>query len=110
MGDRIKTNLDEDIHEFVNQRHTRTGKSKSQIVNELAREGYEGSENTVPGFQSLLGQSLFVAGPIVALLAQMAPGIGMMVLGLGLLLYGSMQTHMARGESAGQALKATLLH
>ena len=108
MGDRIKTNLDEDIHEYVLEEHRKTDRPKSDIVNDLARKGFEGPD-TATGFLTLLGQSLFVAGPVVALLSVVAPGVGMMVFGLGLMIYGPMQRYMAQGHSLPKAAKLTLL-
>lgn len=112
MGDRIKTNLDEDLHEEVLRRHRETGKAKSQIVNDMARSDIEAATDgghPVKSFWSALGQSLFVVGPVVALFGLMGPGIGVMIFGLGLMLWGSMQTHMqSRSVGTVDALKLTL--
>ncbi len=106
--------FDQDVYDELNDREDRTGKNKSELVSDGLRSAWltedQESGHDVPNFQTTLGQSLFVAGPLVALLSQLPAGVGMMVLGLGLLIYGPMQRHMARGDSVGEAFKATLLH
>lgn len=112
MGDRIMTNLDEDLHEEVLRRHRETGRAKSQIVNDMARSDIERATDggqPVKSFWATLGEALFVVGPVMALFGVMAPGVGVMVFGLGLMLWGSMQQHMqTRNVGAGAALRSTL--
>jgi len=111
MGNRIKTNLDPDLEDEVLRRHNQSGRSKSQIVNDMAREGWQIERNkgdTLDSFITVFGQSLFVAGPLIALLSTMGPGIGVMMLGLGLMLWGSMQKYVRDGHSHSEALKLTL--
>lgn len=110
MGDRIKTSLDPDLHEEVLHRHQRTGKSKSQIVNEMAREGYEAETATfAEQFYSNLGAATFVAGGVVGIFQSVPIALGMVLFGVMLMLWGSMKAHMnGNGMSTGQALKTTL--
>jgi len=110
MGDRIKTNLDRDLHDEVLNRHEQTGKSKSQVVNEMVREGYEAEGKTfVEQFYSNLGAALFVAGGVVGIFQGVGIGVGMILFGVLLMLWGSMKAHMNGSEmGAGAALKTTL--
>jgi len=109
---RLTISLDEDVYEDMLGRAERTGKAKGQVVNDRYRKTMNGEQmangNSLDSFVTVFGQSLFVAGPLIALLSTMAPGIGVMVLGLGLMLWGSMQKYVRDGHSHTQALKLTL--
>lgn len=111
MGTAVTTHLDEDVHEEVLHRHERTGKSKSQIVNEMAREAVDAeSSSFAETFYTNLGAATFVAGAVLGLFQSIPIAVGFLALGLGLMVWGSMKAHMAgRGMSAGQALRTTLL-
>jgi len=108
---RITASLDDDVYDRVAERSNTTGDSKSEVLNNLAREalfGTGGEQPTGQSFYQTLGEGLFIAGPVVALLEWMTPGIGLMFFGLGLMLFGAMQTHVKHGASYGEALKQTL--
>ena len=110
MVDRIKTNLDPDLHNEVLKRHNKTGKPKSQVVNEMAREGYEAETATfAEQFYSNLGAATFVAGGVVGIFQSVPIALGMVLFGVMLMLWGSMKAHMNGGDmGAGAALKTTL--
>jgi len=109
---RLTISFDEDVYEDMLGRAERTGKAKGEVVNDRYRRTMNGNQpengNPVDSFVTVFGQSLFVAGPLIALLATMGPGIGVMVLGLGLMLWGSMQKYIRDGHSHTKALKLTL--
>ena len=111
MGDRIKTSLDPDLHDEVLQRHEKTSKSKSQIVNEMVREGYESEPSSfLESFYSNFGGALFVAGAVLGVFESLPLAVGIMAFGLGLMLYASVKAQMsARNVGARRALKMTLL-
>lgn len=109
MGTRVKTNLDEDVYDYVTERHDRTGRSKSEIVNGLARDGMNGDESVAASFWSDFGGAMFVAGPVVGLLHSIGPGLGMLIMGLMLMLWGNMLQYIkVEGMGYAAAFKRTL--
>lgn len=109
MGDRIKTNLDDDLHAEVLRRHRETGQSKSQIVNELVRSGVEERETLFESFYTNFGIAMFVAGGVVGALQAVPVGVGMLLFGLMLMLFGgAMQERRVHNVSRWQAIKSTL--
>jgi len=108
---RLTISFDEDLYEDMLARSERTGKAKGEVVNDRYRQSLNGGEtkgNTLDSFVTVFGQSLFVAGPLIALLSTFGPGLGVMALGLGLMVWGSMQQYVRDGHSHGEALKLTL--
>lgn len=109
MADRIKTNLDDDIHEEVLRRHRETGRAKSKIVNDMCRTAVDEEESSgraaVATFLGTVGQSLFVLGPIIVLLQPVMAvgGFSMMLAGILLVTVEAMQ-HVDGGTSVREAL------
>lgn len=87
MGEQVTATLDEDLYDLVCDEHTETGKSKSQVVNDRVRAGYNGDAPTLAdSIVPVFGQSLFIAGFVVAMFAMFVVGIGTSLFGLGLML------------------------
>lgn len=89
MADRIKTNLDDDLHEEVLRRHRETGRAKSKIVNDMCRDAVDGEgdgRDAVAAFLGTVGQSLFVLGPIIVLLRPLLAVGGFTIMLAGILL------------------------
>jgi hypothetical protein len=87
MGDQLHPTVDEDIYQQVCDEHERTGRSKSRVVNRRLRQSYqEDSETLADTVLPTFGQSLFVAGFIVALLEVFTLGLGTTLIGLGLMI------------------------
>jgi len=112
MGkERMTISVSQDVYQDVTDRVERTGKTKTDVVEEGYREGRLRADGGGDDgrFYGTLGQSLFVAGPVVALLAAMAPGIGMMIFGLGLMLWGQSRRQLANGaDGYGEAIRRSL--
>lgn len=95
MGEQVHPTLDEDLYDKVCEEHNETGKSKSQVVNERVRKGYNGNGPTLAdSILPVFGQSLFVAGFIVALLTTFISGIGIALLGLSLMIGAKVDEYM----------------
>jgi hypothetical protein len=97
MG-RVNASLDEDLYDRICEDHGRTGTSKSQIENDLVREGYEARDQEPTLDDSVLpvfGQSLFVAGFVIAAYSPFAVGVGTALIGLALLIGAKVDRHMA---------------
>lgn len=99
MGEQVHPTLDEDLYDRVCEEHNETGKSKSQVVNERVRKGYNGTKPTladsiIPTF----GQGLFVAGFVVALLATWVGGVGIALLGLALMIGAKVDEYSAKHD------------
>lgn len=88
MGRQITATLDHDLYDKVTDESNDREVSKSKVVNERVRDGYKDNPNNGNGFTVLpaFGQSLFVAGFIVALLAFVWGGVAMAMLGLALMV------------------------
>lgn len=87
MGDQVTATLDTDLYDKVCREHRDSGKSKSQVVNDRVRAGYNGKAATLadtilPAF----GQSLFVAGFVIAAFTTTWVGVGTALFGLSLML------------------------
>lgn len=116
MSTPVTAHLDDDLYEDVVDRAEERDTSNSRVVNELLAETIRTPETATDGgtprggFWQAIGQSLFVAGFIVALLAPASflSGVGMSMFGLGLMLWTNIQTHMQAGETLGEATKTTL--
>jgi hypothetical protein len=89
MGKQITATLDDGLYDEVTEEHNQTDKSKSRIVNERVRQAYNHEEPSLadsifPAF----GQSLFVAGFVIALVGPglLGPGVVMGFMGVAMLL------------------------
>lgn len=99
MGQQVTATLDEDLYDRVCDEHTETGKSKSQVINDRVRSGYNGSDPTlVDSIIPVFGQSLFVVGFVVALLSTFISGIGIALFGLGLMVGAKVDEYMVKHE------------
>jgi len=99
MGERLTVRFDEDNTDNLLAEHDETGKDKGRIVNERLRQAYNGNKPTladsiIPTF----GQSLFVAGFVVALLATWVGGVGIALLGLGLMVGAKVDEYSAKHD------------
>lgn len=122
MGTQVSAWVDDEVYDTILEREERTGESKSKIASEFIQKGAfpdrhfpdrfqdTTDEGTESWFWPNVGQSLFLAGFIVALLAPTftVSGIGMSLFGLGLMLWVQIQEHMQAGASLGEGIKTTL--
>jgi len=87
MGEQVHPTLDEDLYDRVLAEEEETGKSKSKIINQRVRAGYNGKEpSLMDSIMPIFGQGLFVAGFIVALVAMPISGVGMSLFGLAMMI------------------------
>lgn len=101
MGEQVTSTLDEDLYDKVCEEHTETGKSKSQVVNDRVRAGYNGDAATLSDtILPVFGQSLFIAGFMVAMLLAFATGIGTSLLGLGLMVGAKVDEYATKHDVA----------
>jgi len=108
---RFTVSTSQDVYDDIVDRVDSTGKSKSEIVDETYRDARLATDggNGTGSFYESIGQSLFAVGPVVALLSAMSPGIGMMIFGLGLMLFARSRHHLQNGATGyGDALSKTL--
>jgi hypothetical protein len=99
MGEQVTTTLDDDLYDEVCREHRDTGKSKSQVVNDRVRAGFNGDAATLGDtLLPVFGQSLFIAGFVVAMFAMFAGGIAMSLLGLGLMLGAKVDEYMEKHD------------
>jgi len=99
MGEQVNTTLDDDLVERVLEEHRNTGKSKSQVVNDRVRSGYNGTDPTLADtILPIFGQGLFVAGLLWAVFAMLLPGLGMAVVGTGLMIGAKVDEFMEKHE------------
>jgi len=99
MGEQITATLDDDLYDSVCEEHTDTGKSKSQVVNERVRAGYNGTNPSLAdSILPVFGQSLFIAGFAVAMFATFASGVGLSLLGLGLMVGAKVDEYMEKHD------------
>lgn len=107
MAEPITARLDDDVHEQVLREHRETGKSKSSIVAERTRKGYErGSGSLEDSFLPTFGQALFVAGMIVPLYHTLLIGLGVMLVGVALVLGSNVDHQLKNGaDGYGEAFK-----
>ena len=110
MGEAVTTTLDGDLYDEVLEEHNRTGKSKSQVVNERVRAGYNGSEHTLSDtLLPVFGQSLFVVGFIVGFYKTIPFGVSISLIGLMLMIGSKINEYRTRYEvDRITALKAVL--
>jgi len=100
--------FEEDVYDGLVDEHNRTGKDKSQIVNEHLRSGLLQNSSS-NWFLRSFGQALFVVGFVIALYQTFSVGIGVSFIGLGLMLWTQMQEHASKpNTSYWDALKRTL--
>jgi Flp pilus assembly protein TadB len=110
MGERVKATLDDDVYDSVLEEHRRTGKSKSQIVNDRTRKAYQnGQESLDDTFLPVFGQALFIVGFVIAFYASMLSGIGVSLLG-GAMMIGSNVDHQLQNgaDGVGEALRKSI--
>lgn len=101
MGEQVNTTLDDDLYDKVTDEHTETGKTKSKVVNDRVRAGYNGDGPTLgDSVLPVFGQSLFVAGFVVAAFAYFGSGLAMSLLGLGLMVGAKVDEYMERHNVA----------
>lgn len=87
MGEQITVTLDDELYDKVTDEHRETDKSKSRVVNQRVRAGYNGHDSTLAdSILPVFGQSLFVAGFVIAAFGLFASGVGSALFGLGLML------------------------
>jgi hypothetical protein len=101
--------FEEDVYDELCSEHEKTGKDKSQIVNEELREGL--LESNASWFLGSFAQSLFVIGFVLvaAGATSFAVGVAISMLGLGMMLWFQVEEH-ASGADMGywEAFKRTL--
>lgn len=106
----VRAYLDEYTYDRVLEEEERTGKNKSQIVNERAREGYEKKEHTLE--DSLLptfGQALFIAGFVIAFYASMVSGLGVSALGGAMVIGSNVDAQLKNGaDGYGEAIRRSI--
>jgi len=98
MGNQLTTNVDDELYERVIDEHAETGKSKSQVVAERLRDGYAAKDREPTLDDSVLpvfGQSLFVAGFVIAAYTPLAYGVTVALCGLALVIGAKVDRHMA---------------
>jgi len=99
MGQQVTATLDEDLYDRVCEEHTDTGKSKSQVVNDRVRSGYNGSDPTLAdSIMPIFGQSLFVVGFLLALLGGSITWGGVAVVGVGLIIGAKVDEYSEKHE------------
>lgn len=123
MGTQVSAWVDDEVYDTILEREDRTGESKSKIASEYIQKGAfperhfpdrfqdnDEPETAETWFWPNVGQGLFLAGFLVALLAPgyMVSGVGMAFFGLGLMLWVQIQEHMQQGASLGEGIKTTL--
>jgi len=86
--------FEEDVYDGLVDEHDRTGKDKSQIVNDHLRHGLLNDAAT-NWFLRSLSQALFVVGFVIAFYESFGVGLGTSFFGLGLMLWSQMQEHAA---------------
>jgi len=95
---RLTASLDEDLYDEVCDIHAETGKTKSEIVNDAVRTAFDDRDQEPTLDDSVLpvfGQSLFVAGFVIAAYSPFAVGVGTALIGLALLIGAKVDRHMA---------------
>lgn len=106
---RATITFNEDVYDELCDEHQRTGKGKSQIVNEELRTGLL---KTGGGwFLGSLAQSLFVIGFVLAATgaSSLLAGVGISMFGLGMMLWFQIEEHVQeRNAGYWEALKHTL--
>lgn len=99
MGEQVTAVLDDDLYDEVTAEHEESGRSKSQIVNDRVREGYNGENPTLAdSIMPVFGQSLFVAGFVVSLLSAFLGGIAIALLGLSLMIGAKVDEYKERHD------------
>lgn len=97
MGRQVNTTLDDDLYDKVCDEHDRTGKSKSQIVNDRTRSGYNGDgPSLADSILPALGQGLFVAGFVFAMFESFPLGVGLSLFGLALMIGAKVDEYKAK--------------
>jgi hypothetical protein len=100
MDSRVNVTLDDDLYDYVTAEHNRTGRSKSKVVNDHVRQAKEHTEiiehakeqatGSEPSLADTLfpvfGQSLFIAGFVLAFFITLGAGVGTSFLGLAMLV------------------------
>jgi len=77
----------QDNYDAICEEERKTGNSKSKIINQRVRAGYNGTKpSLMDSIIPVFGQGLFVAGFIVALIAMPISGVGMALFGLSLMI------------------------
>lgn len=100
--------FEEDVYDGLVDEHERTGKDKSQIVNEHLRHGLL-QNRTSNWFLRSFGQALFVVGFVIAFYQSFATGLGTSFFGLGLMMWFQMQEHLDEPDTSYvTAFKRTL--
>lgn len=106
MSQEVRAYLDEDVYDDVCEESERTGKSKSQIVNDNVRAGLADAQNW---FMRSFSQAMFVVGFVIGYYQTFAAGVGVSFVGLGLMLWFEMQQHVEQRDiSHWEAFKRTL--
>jgi hypothetical protein len=106
MAQEVRAYLDDDVYDDVCDEADRTGNSKSSVVADHVRQSIEDSPDS--WFQRALGQSLFVSGAVVGVYDKLSIAIGLLLFGLGIMLYAEMTTHTSNGHTTWEAFKRTL--
>lgn len=101
MGQQVTTTLDDDLYDEVCEESTQTGKSKSQVVNDRVRSGYNGDAPTLAdSIMPVFGQSLFVVGFLLSLLGGSMAWAGVALVGLGLIVGAKVDAYMTKHNVA----------
>jgi len=99
MSQEVRTYLDDDVYDDICTEAENTGKSKSSIVNDKVRtaitdDDTDDDTNTDNVFMQTFGQALFVGGFIVGYYQSFLTGVLVGFMGLGIMLWTEMQTHL----------------
>lgn len=110
MGKPVKGHVDDDIYDRVLEEHNRTGKSKSQIVNERLRQAYDQNDASMgDGFLPVFGQSLFIVGFVIAFYTTLLTGLGVSFVGGGMIVAAKIgQIRMKTGVGRVEAFKMAM--
>jgi len=101
MGEQVHPTLDEDLYDRVLAEEEQTGKSKSKIINQRVRRGYNGDTPTLAdSIMPVFGQGLFVAGFIVALIANLYSGVGLALVGLAMMIGAKVDEYSSKHDVA----------
>jgi len=99
--DRLTIRFDDDVLDSVLERHEKTGKNKAKIVNENLRRSFNHDEpSLMDSIMPVFGQGLFVAGFIVALIANLYSGVGLALVGLAMMIGAKVDEYSSKHDVA----------